>query len=72
LDIQQWLMSQPEKYSRVPVQLLAEELADHIWETLLHAFVRAKITHMELWQSLKIHMVSSMRWVQALNQWVVS
>lgn len=71
LDIQQWLMSQPEKYSRIPVQSLAEELADHIWETLLHAFVRAKVTHMELWQNLKIHMVSSMRWVQALNQWVV-
>lgn len=32
LDIQQWFMSQPEKYSRVPVQSLAEELADYIWE----------------------------------------
>ncbi|CAO0796344.1 unnamed protein product [Mucor circinelloides] len=70
LDIQQWFMSQPEKYSRVPVQSLAEELADYIWETLLHAFIRAKITHTELWHNLKIHMVSSMRWVQALNQWV--
>jgi hypothetical protein len=71
LDIQQWLMSHPEKYSRIPVQSLAEELADYIWETLLHAFVRAKITHVELWHHLKVHMVSSMRWVQALNQWVV-
>ncbi|KAL9549835.1 hypothetical protein MBANPS3_005021 [Mucor bainieri] len=70
LDIQQWFMSQPEKYSRIPVQSLAEELADYIWETLLHAFIRAKITHTELWHNLKIHMVSSMRWVQALNQWV--
>lgn len=32
LDIQQWFMSQPEKYSRIPVQSLAEELADYIWE----------------------------------------
>jgi hypothetical protein len=71
LDIQQWLMSQPEKYSRIPVQSLAEELADYIWETLLHAFVRAQITHVELWHHLKVHMVSSMRWVQSLNQWVV-
>lgn len=71
LDIQQWFMSQPEKYSRIPVQSLAEELADYIWETLLHAFIRAKITHTELWHNLKIHLVSSMRWVQALNQWVV-
>lgn len=70
LDIQQWFMSQPEKYSRIPVQSLAEELSDYIWETLLHAFVRAKILHMELWHHLKVHMVSSMRWVQALNQWV--
>ncbi|RCI03744.1 Ral GTPase-activating protein subunit alpha-2, partial [Rhizopus stolonifer] len=70
LDIQQWFMSQPEKYSRIPVQSLAEELADYIWETLLHAFIRAKITHMELWHHLKTHLVSSMRWVQALNQWV--
>lgn len=72
LDIQQWFMSQPEKYSRIPVQALAEELADYIWETLLFSFVRAKILHMELWKNLKVHMVSSMRWVQALNQWVVS
>ncbi|GAA5798646.1 hypothetical protein HPULCUR_004051 [Helicostylum pulchrum] len=70
LDIQQWFMSQPEKYSRIPVQALAEELADYIWETLLFSFVRAKILHMELWKNLKVHMVSSMRWVQALNQWV--
>ncbi|CEP09769.1 hypothetical protein [Parasitella parasitica] len=70
LDIQQWFMSLPEKYSRIPVQSLAEELADYIWETLLHAFIRAKITHTELWRNLKVHMVSSMRWVQALNQWV--
>jgi hypothetical protein len=32
LDIQQWFMSQPEKYSRIPVQSLAEELSDYIWE----------------------------------------
>lgn len=32
LDIQQWFMSQPEKYSRIPVHALAEELADYIWE----------------------------------------
>lgn len=71
LDIQQWLMSQPEKYARIPVQSLAEELADYTWETLLHAFVRAKITHVELWHHLKVHLVSSMRWVQSLNQWAV-
>lgn len=71
LDIQQWLMSQPEKYSRVPVQSLAEDLASYIWETVFHAFVRAKIVHLELWRQLKTHMVSSMRWTQALQQWVV-
>ncbi|KAG1471230.1 hypothetical protein G6F56_002246 [Rhizopus delemar] len=70
LDIQQWLMSQPEKYSRVPVQSLAEDLASYIWETVFHAFVRAKIVHLELWRQLKTHMVSSMRWTQALQQWV--
>ncbi|OBZ91240.1 Ral GTPase-activating protein subunit alpha-2 [Choanephora cucurbitarum] len=70
LDIQQWFMSQPEKYSRIPVQSLAEELADYIWETLFHAFIRAKITHMELWHHLKTHLGSSMRWPQSLNQWV--
>lgn len=71
LDIQQWLMSQPEKYSRVPVQPLAEDLASYIWETVFYAFVRAKIIHMELWNQLKVHVVSSTRWPQALQQWVV-
>lgn len=71
LEIEQGFLDRPEKYSRIPVQSLAEELADYVWETLLHAFVRAKITHMELWQNLKVHMVQSMRWVQVLNQWVV-
>ncbi|KAI9480932.1 MAG: hypothetical protein EXX96DRAFT_564755 [Benjaminiella poitrasii] len=70
LDIQQGFMSQPEKYSRVPVQTYAEELADFIWETILHAFVRARVTHLEFWNQLKVHMVSSMRWVQSINQWV--
>ncbi|KAG1463089.1 hypothetical protein G6F46_002102 [Rhizopus delemar] len=70
LDIQQWLMSQPEKYSRIPVQPLAEDLASYIWETVFHAFVRAKIVHLELWRQLKTHVVSSMRWTQALQQWV--
>ncbi|KAI9252129.1 hypothetical protein BY458DRAFT_359294 [Sporodiniella umbellata] len=70
LDIQQWLMSQPEKYSRIPIQSLAEDLANYIWETVFHAFVRAKIVHLELWCQLKTHMVSSMRWTQALQQWV--
>ncbi|CAO3694673.1 unnamed protein product [Rhizopus microsporus] len=70
LDIQQWLMSQPEKYSRVPVQPLAEDLASYIWETVFYAFVRAKIIHMELWNQLKVHVVSSTRWPQALQQWV--
>jgi hypothetical protein len=71
LEIQQWFMSQPEKHSRIPVQALAEDLADFIWETLLHAFVRAKIVHLELWNQLKVHIVSSLRWTQTLNQWVV-
>lgn len=71
LDIQQWLMSQPEKYSRIPIQSLAEDLASYIWETVFHAFVRAKIVHLELWRQLKTHVVSSMRWTQALQQWVV-
>ncbi|KAI8984457.1 hypothetical protein BDF20DRAFT_911553 [Mycotypha africana] len=70
MDIQQWFMSRPEKYSRIPVQVLAEDFADYLWETLLHAFIRANIVHMELWHDLKTHLVSSMRWVQALNQWV--
>ncbi|KAI7906537.1 uncharacterized protein BX663DRAFT_496797 [Cokeromyces recurvatus] len=70
LEIQQGFMSQPEKYSRIPVQAYAEELADFIWETTLHAFVRAKIVHMEFWHQLKVHMVSSMRWIQSINQWV--
>jgi hypothetical protein len=71
LEIQNEFMNQNEKYSRIPVHSLAEEMADYLWETLLHVFVRARITHMELWENLKIHMAQSMRWAQALNQWVV-
>ncbi|KAI8362756.1 hypothetical protein BD560DRAFT_178321 [Blakeslea trispora] len=70
LDIQQWLMSQHEKYSRIPVQSLAEDLVDYIWETLFHAFIRAKVTHMELWHHLRTHLGNSMHWPQSLNQWV--
>ncbi|KAF7726352.1 Ral GTPase-activating protein subunit alpha-1 [Apophysomyces ossiformis] len=73
LDIQDWFMNGPEKYSRIPVQHLADDVADYIcedWQTLLHAFVRARIAHMEMWQDLKRYMLASMRWTQTLSQWV--
>ncbi|KAG0169558.1 Ral GTPase-activating protein subunit alpha-2 [Apophysomyces sp. BC1015] len=73
LEIQDWFMNAPEKYSRIPVQSLAEDVADYIcedWQTLLHAFVRARIAHMEMWQDLKRYMLASMRWTQTLSQWV--
>ncbi|KAI9484408.1 hypothetical protein BDB00DRAFT_148787 [Zychaea mexicana] len=69
LDIQDWFMNQPIKYTCIPVQSLADELSDYICETLLHAFARARISHMELWKELKMHMIYSMRWSQTLGQW---
>ncbi|KAL0082506.1 hypothetical protein J3Q64DRAFT_1642782 [Phycomyces blakesleeanus] len=70
LDIQNWFMSPPEKYSRIPVQPLAEEMADFVCETLLHAFVRARLIHASLWIELKEHLLSSIKWSQTLSQWV--
>jgi hypothetical protein len=70
LDIQQWLMCQNE--TKIPVQNLANDLADYVWETLFHAFIRAKISHLELWQKLKEHITNSMSWSQTLSQWVVN
>lgn len=70
LDIQQCLMCQNE--TKIPVQNLANDLADYVWETLFHAFIRAKISHLELWQKLKEHITNSMSCSQTLSQWVVS
>ncbi|KAI7855415.1 hypothetical protein BDC45DRAFT_568310 [Circinella umbellata] len=69
LDIQDWFMNQPVKYTCIPVHSLADELSDYIYETLLHAFARARISHVELWKELKAHMIQSMRWSQTLGQW---
>ncbi|KAI8144750.1 hypothetical protein BJV82DRAFT_606134 [Fennellomyces sp. T-0311] len=69
LDIQGWFMNQPVKYTCIPVHPLADELSDYICETLLHAFARARLSHMELWEELKNNMISSMRWTQSLGQW---
>ncbi|KAI9018532.1 hypothetical protein CLU79DRAFT_705818 [Phycomyces nitens] len=67
LDIQEWFMSPPEKYSRIPVQPLAEDMADF---TLLHAFVRARLINASLWIELKEHLLGSIKWSQTLSQWV--
>lgn len=30
-------MNEPDKYSRIPVQSLAEDLADYVWEVMIVA-----------------------------------
>ncbi|KAI9315822.1 hypothetical protein BX666DRAFT_1859621 [Dichotomocladium elegans] len=70
LDIQEWFMNQQNKCQCIPVQAIADDFANYICETLLHAFVRAKISHLELWQVLRERMVASMQWPQSLTQWV--
>ncbi|KAI8367588.1 uncharacterized protein BYT42DRAFT_586812 [Radiomyces spectabilis] len=71
LDIQQGFMNLPEKYSRIAVQSLADEFAEYLCETLLHAFARARIVHMDLWIVLKNHLLEAISWPQVLSQWTI-
>ncbi|KAI7868261.1 hypothetical protein BDF14DRAFT_1881054 [Spinellus fusiger] len=70
LEIQTWFMHPSQPMDRMPMQALAEDMADFICETLLHAFVRAQITHMSLWVELKDHLLASIQWSQTLSQWI--
>ncbi|KAI8093558.1 uncharacterized protein BX664DRAFT_295379 [Halteromyces radiatus] len=70
LDIHEWMMQTTDRTIRIPVTSLADDFADYICETLLHAFARARIAHTEYWQDLKKRQVASMDWPEVLEQWV--
>ncbi|CAO3589975.1 unnamed protein product [Absidia cylindrospora] len=70
LDIHGWMMETPDRSTRIPITTLADDFAEYICETLLHAFARARIAHTEFWQDLKKRQISSMGWPETLDQWV--
>ncbi|ORZ14187.1 hypothetical protein BCR42DRAFT_393825 [Absidia repens] len=70
LDIHGWMMETSDRSTRIPVTTLADDFAEYICETLLHAFARARIAHTEFWQDLKKRQISAMGWSETLDQWV--
>ncbi|KAI8332922.1 hypothetical protein BC941DRAFT_435785 [Chlamydoabsidia padenii] len=70
LDIHEWMMETSDRSSRIPVVTLADDFAEYLCETLLHAFARARIAHTEFWQELKKHQIASLGWSETLDQWI--